>query len=409
MHPMEWLKQHAELIGILFMPVTYGFIGWLTNVVALKMMFYPMKFVGIPPFLGWQGIVPRKATGLALKVVNILSEKLLKIEEFFEKIPSDKLGESYQPLLRENIPAMTHRVLELLPAELKTKVLAKEAQIVANATTESEQKLLQITTHLKEDVSKVFSFKNMVLRNLTGENTHLLVDLFQEIGKKEFKFIGASGWIFGILFGLIQMVIWWLYPGLWTLPVQGVIVGYVTNWLALIMIFRPMVEKRYLFIKYQGLFHRRQLEVSEKFSAMFAEHVLNGKNILEEVLYRRISRTVVETIKEDIAIELKNSGADAAAIESFERVSDESRKILANEMANKLSDASQTIEKLISRSMNVKATIYNRMKDLPGPDFEVLLRSAFQEDEWILIILGAVLGALVGLGQMFYMIAFSTP
>lgn len=406
---MEWLKQHAELIGILFMPVTYGFIGWLTNVVALKMMFYPMKFIGIPPFLGWQGIVPRKATGLALKVVNILSEKLLKIEEFFEKIPSDKLGESYQPLLRENIPAMTHRVLELLPPELKTKVGAKEAQIVANATAESEQKLLQITTHLKEDVSKVFSFKNMVLRNLTGENTHLLVDLFQEIGKKEFKFIGASGWIFGILFGLIQMVIWWLYPGLWTLPVQGVIVGYVTNWLALIMIFRPMVEKRYLFIKYQGLFHRRQLEVSEKFSAMFAEHVLNGKNILEEVLYRRISRTVVETIKEDIAIELKNSGADAAAIESFERVSDESRKILANEMANKLSDASQTIEKLISRSMNVKATIYNRMKDLPGPDFEVLLRSAFQEDEWILIILGAVLGALVGLGQMFYMIAFATP
>lgn len=406
---MEWLKQHAELIGVLFMPVTYGFIGWLTNIVALKMMFYPMKFVGIPPFLGWQGIVPRKATGLALKVVNILSEKLLKIEEFFDKIPSDKLAESYQPLLRENIPAMTHRVLELLPPELKTKVGAKEAQIVANATAESEQKLLQITTHLKEDVSKVFSFKNMVLRNLTGENTHLLVDLFQEIGRKEFKFIGASGWIFGILFGLIQMVIWWLYPGLWTLPVQGVIVGYVTNWLALIMIFRPMVEKRYLFIRYQGLFHRRQLEVSEKFSAMFAEHVLNGKNILEEVLYRRISRTVVETIKEDIVIELKNSGADAAAVETFERVSDDSRKLLATEMGNKLSEASQTIEKLVNRSMNVKATIYNRMKDLPGPDFESLLRSAFQEDEWILIILGAVLGALVGLGQMFYMIAFSAP
>ena len=57
--------------------------------------------------------------------------------------------------------------------------------------------------------------------------------------------------------------------------------------------------------------------------------------------------------------------------------------------------------------MNVKATIYNRMKDLPGADFETLLRSAFQEDEWILIILGAVLGALVGLGQRFYMIAWS--
>jgi len=405
---MEWLSKNAELIGILAMPVTYGFIGWLTNVVALKMMFYPMKFVGIPPYIGWQGIVPRKATGLALKVVNILSEKLLKVEDFFEKIPSDKLGESYKPLLQQNIPAMTHRVMEFLPAELKEKVAAKEAQIVAKATAESEQKLMQITGHLKDDVSKVFSFKNMVLRNLTGENTYLLCDLFQEIGRKEFKFIGASGWYFGTVFGLAQMVFWYFLPWAWTLPVQGVIVGYVTNWLALIMIFRPMIEKRYLFIKYQGLFHKRKVEVSEKFSTMFAEHVLNGKNILEEVLYRRISRTVVDTINEDIVVELKAAGASASGIEIFEKTSDDSRRLLAAEMATKLSESSQTIEKLIDRSMNVKATIFNRMKDLPGPDFETLLRSAFQEDEWILIILGAILGALVGLGQMFYMLAFSS-
>ena len=405
---MEWLSKNAELLGILFMPVTYGFIGWLTNIVALKMMFYPMKFVGLwAPYLGWQGIVPRKATGLALKVVNILSEKLIKIEDFFDKIPADKLAESYKPLLKENIPGMLHRVLEAVPAEQRARIAENETQIVARAIAESEQRLVEITGHLKEDASKVFSFKNMVLRNLTGDRTHLLVDLFQEIGKKEFKFIGASGWYFGILFGLAQMVIWWLYPGAWTLPVQGIIVGYVTNWLALIMIFRPMVEKRYLFFKYQGLFHRRQVEVSDKFSTMFADHVLNGKNILDEVLYRRIGRTVVETINDDIIQEMNRAGADSTAVDAFEKASDESRKQLAGEFASRLSQASEVMEKLINRSMNVKATIYNRMKDLPGADFETLLRSAFQEDEWILIILGAVLGAIVGLGQMFYMIAFS--
>lgn len=405
---MEWLTKNAELIGILFMPVTYGFIGWLTNVVALKMMFYPLNFVGVfPPYLGWQGIVPRKATGLALKVVNILSEKLIKIDEFFQKIPTDKLAESYKPILREHIPTMMHKVLEAVPNALKSQVAANEKKIVDKAIAESEQRLLEITTHLKEDVGKVFSFKNMVLRNLTGERTHLLVDLFQEIGSKEFKFIAASGIYFGGLFGAVQMLIWYFYPGAWTLPVQGVIVGYVTNWLALIMIFRPMVEKRYLFFKYQGLFHRRQQEVSDKFSTMFAEHVLNGKNILDEVLYRRISRIVVETMNDDIVRELSADGANAAAIEEFERASAESRKEVAAELAARLSQASETMEKLINRSMNVKATIYARMKDLPGPDFESLLRSAFQEDEWILIAMGAVLGALVGLGQMFYMLAFS--
>jgi uncharacterized membrane protein YheB (UPF0754 family) len=408
LHPMEWLAKNAELIGILFMPVTYGFIGWLTNVMALKMMFYPLNFVGLkPPYLGWQGIVPRKSTGLALKVVNILSEKLIKIEDFFAKIPTDKLADSYRPLLKENIPNMMHRVLEAVPSELKAKVSANESKIVAKALAESEQRLDQITGHLREDVGKVFSFKNMVLRNLTGENTHLLVDLFQEIGNKEFKFIALSGIYFGVLFGLLQMLIWYFYPQAWTLPAQGALVGYATNWLALIMIFRPMVEKRYLFFKYQGLFHRRQVEVSDKFSTMFAEHVLNGKNILDEVLYRRISRTVVETMNDDIVQELKADGADAGAIAAFEKASDGSRKEVAAELANRLSEASETMEKLINRSMNVKQTIYNRMKDLPGEDFESLLRSAFQEDEWILIILGAVLGAIVGLGQMFYMLAFA--
>jgi uncharacterized membrane protein YheB (UPF0754 family) len=404
---MEWLSKNAELMGILFMPVTYGFIGWLTNVVALKMMFYPLKFKGIPPYLGWQGIVPRKSTGLALKVVNILSEKLIKIDEFFDKIPADKLADSYKPLLRENIPNMMHRVLESVPSELKPQVLANEQKIIDKAISESEQRLTEITGHLKEDAGKVFNFKNMVLRNLTGDRTYLLVDLFQEIGHKEFKFIGASGWYFGTLFGLVQMVIWWLYSGAWTLPVQGILVGYVTNWLALIMIFRPMVETRYLFFKYQGLFHRRQVEVSEKFATMFSEHVLNGKNILDEVLYRRIGRTVVETMNEDIIQELRNDGASAQAITAFEKASDGSRKEVAADLALRLSQASETMEKLINRSMNVKATIFNRMKDLPGEDFESLLRSAFQEDEWILIVMGAVLGAIVGLGQMFYMLAFA--
>jgi outer membrane protein TolC len=33
--------------------------------VAVKMMFYPVHFVGLKPFLGWQGIVPANAENLA--------------------------------------------------------------------------------------------------------------------------------------------------------------------------------------------------------------------------------------------------------------------------------------------------------------------------------------------------------
>jgi hypothetical protein len=43
------------------------------------------------------------------------------------------------------------------------------------------------------------------------------------------------------------------------------------------------------------------------------------------------------------------------------------------------------------------------MRKLTPEEFESVLRSAFQEDELLLILVGAVLGALVGLGQAIYM------
>jgi len=40
------------------------------------------------------------------------------------------------------------------------------------------------------------------------------------------------------------------------------------------------------------------------------------------------------------------------------------------------------------------------MKELSPHEFERLLRPAFEQDEWILIATGAVLGFLVGEGQV---------
>ena len=41
-----------------------------------------------------------------------------------------------------------------------------------------------------------------------------------------------------------------------------------------------------------------------------------------------------------------------------------------------------------------------RMKQLPSEEFQDLLRPCFQEDEIKLIIIGGILGALAGIGQI---------
>ena len=40
------------------MPFIAALIGYVTKRVAIEMMFRPLEFVGVKPFLGWQGVLP---------------------------------------------------------------------------------------------------------------------------------------------------------------------------------------------------------------------------------------------------------------------------------------------------------------------------------------------------------------
>ena len=396
------MKLDAALIGIIMMPFTYGFIGWLTNVVALKMTFYPLNFWGIPPYLGWQGIVPRKSKALALKSVNMITERLIKLDEFFSKVDPDQLEAEFQPVLSDKIPSITDRIIEALPEDIRSQLSGDHREkILKRAEHESGHTVKHIATQMRDNISSIFNFKNFVLKSLTGPNVKRIVDIFQEVGSHEFKFIEKSGLFFGAILGTGQAVLWHFFPIWYTLPIQGVIVGYITNWLALVMIFRPLYEKRFLFFKYHGLFLKRQDEVSQKYCRMFGNDILTPRNLMEEILYRRASRTVYDSVVKSISEEMHEMHLEGDTnLESI----DDIKKDIINEAINDMSKASAKLEKYMGRALNVERNMYSRMSKLPPEEFEPILRSAFQEDEYILILIGAVLVAFVGLGQAIYML-----
>ena len=68
----------------------------------------------------------------------------------------------------------------------------------------------------------------------------MLVDLFQRCGRLELKFLVDSGFGFGVCLGVIQMALWVFYELPWTLAAGGAVVGYLTNWMALKLIFEPI-------------------------------------------------------------------------------------------------------------------------------------------------------------------------
>ena len=87
---------------------------------------------------------------------------------------------------------------------------------------------------------------------------------------------------FGFLLGLLQMTQLMLFPANWTLPVSGAIVGFLTNWIALQLIFKPIEPYQlklndYTVTTIQGFCLARQKEVSLTFSEFIAKNVLTSE------------------------------------------------------------------------------------------------------------------------------------
>lgn len=81
------------------MPFMSGVVGWATNVLALKMTFLPIEYIGVnwwrmegEPWglFGWQGIIPTKAAKMASITAKLMTERLFDISEIFGRLEPEK-------------------------------------------------------------------------------------------------------------------------------------------------------------------------------------------------------------------------------------------------------------------------------------------------------------------------------
>ena len=102
---------------------------------------------------------------------------------------------------------------------------------------------------------------------------------------------GNCGAYMGGFFGIIQVLMWIRWSKGWMLPAFGGVVGCLSNWLALKMIFEP-VEPYPIFggrLVIQGLFLKRQREVSAEYGKIVADNILSAKNLIPAILCGRCS------------------------------------------------------------------------------------------------------------------------
>lgn len=412
---MEWLQAILDFFqiyvdnftwSVLFIPVVSAIIGWGTNVLALKMTFYPLEFIGYKykgiNLLGWQGIIPSKAGDMAGKAVDLITSKLIDIEEQFARINPKVVAKEMEPrmmdLSREIIDesmSMEVPFWKLLGEKQKEIIYQRAAKEIPKVTED-------IMEDVKNNISEIFHLKKMAVDHLT-QNKNLLNRIFLEVGHKEFKFIEYSGIYFGFLFGVIQALIWIPFGAWWQLPLGGLIVGYLTNVLALRMIFTPTEPKYFFGLKIQGLFIKRQKEVSKAYSKIIADNIMTMPNIFDSMMNGPAADRLVSIIEEHVHQSVDTAAGYSSALiritsgsDSFDRI----KKIACKRFISEVPEHIHLIFDYAKQALDIEHTLHNKMSTLPPDEFVGFLRPVFQEDEWKLILVGALLGMVAGFLQL---------
>lgn len=396
-------QDFLTILTYLAIPISCGLIGWITNIIALKMTFYPLEYVGIRP-IGWQGIVPAKSLKIANKSVDLLSIKLLKMEEYFDRLDPRRVAEEMTPSLKKISKQIIEEIMEArAPTTWENTPTTIKQLLYQKASEDLPTVVADVMADLKKNIRQLLDLKALSLQVL-AKDKDLLNQIFLKCGAKEFKFIENSGFYFGTLFGIVQAVLFYYFQWWWLLPVFGFIVGFATNWIAIQLIFRPKKPIHLGFTTLIGLFFKRQKEVSAEYARIVTSRILTTKQIFDFIIRGQGAKKFEELVRKHVGRVVENTAGVSRTL--FELAGGEKQIDIIKDIASyrfmqELPIAIRDALDYAEKALNIEENLREKMAALSYEEFEGFLRPAFQEDEMTLILVGAVLGSIAGIGQQF--------
>lgn len=386
----------------LTIPLIAAVIGYVTKLVAIRMMFQPLEYRGRRPF-GWQGIIPRRAARMAGIATDTMTENLISASDVVQRLDPVRVAAEIEAPMKAALEDIVREVaIEFQPGLWESMPEAVRARVIRRAQAEAPRVIENVLRTVQSDIDAVFDLKDMIVTNLVSDK-ELLNRIFREAGSKEFTFIARSGIWFGLGIGVIQMLLWAQFHEPLIMPLFGLAIGWFSDWMALKMVFRPQQPRKYFgLVEWQGLFLRRRYEVGAKYAALIANEIITPRNILEAVLRGPLSDKIVAMVTKQVQAALDRQTGIARPLVVLAVGStryQEMKRTVAAKVLERVPETLAYVENYVHDALDLRNLLVEKVNDLSDEEFEGLLRPAFQQDEWILITVGAALGFLVGEAQ----------
>lgn len=189
------------------LPLIAALTGYITNYIAIKMLFHPREKVKIL-FLEIQGIFPKRQKTLAEKLGKIVAQELFSVEDVKASLQKPGNTEEVTEIVDARLnDFLDNRLAEAMP--MLAMFMNDELKLKIKTTLEAELQLIlpELIDRFVNKIEQEVDVERTVYEKVVGFSTDKLEDILYSIMSKEFKFIELLGGILGFIIGLVQIAI----------------------------------------------------------------------------------------------------------------------------------------------------------------------------------------------------------
>ncbi|MGX4598402.1 DUF445 domain-containing protein [Faecalimicrobium sp. JNUCC 81] len=194
-----------NILKILVLASIGGLIGYITNIIAIKLIFRPIKPIKIP-LINKEiiGLIPKRKAEIAANIGMVIEEEFLSLEDILDNIITEEDKQNVVEYIKIKVKLIINEKMSLAPSSIKNLI---QGYIVDIVEVEIKNSIDDLSKDLIIKANERINIQKMVENKITELDLYELEDIILKIAQKELKHIEVLGLVLGFLIGIIQGII----------------------------------------------------------------------------------------------------------------------------------------------------------------------------------------------------------
>ncbi len=192
------------------LPFLAALIGWITNYLAIKMLFHPKQPINFGLFV-LQGVFPKRQKAFARQIGTIIAQELFSADDIKDIVKESNATESVKTKIDNHVDDFIenrfNKKFPMIATFASDDLLQKFKKVLME---ELDDVLPTIQTTYTQKIQEDIDVEEIIAEKVEQFSSDKLEAILFSIMKKEFRFVEFIGAVIGFIIGLFQisMLLW---------------------------------------------------------------------------------------------------------------------------------------------------------------------------------------------------------